>query len=532
MVANQEVHSTNKTQLYYELNQQKRDASDALRQLRVVNGKPINIELWRKSLDTALSLINANHYLHYYYNKYLSDPTEISEARTEFQLKQVTTSMKSMNVNATSSSGNVKIEEKKDETNNDGGKDDDCQSHYSLGNDKSDDGIEFLRNVLRRNMDKHQTAIDCGVLDREEDVYYLDTTLARNELDLKNPTVLSHLKNTLNMDVDEWFSFEDEVDDGNGGTMTSYLKAPLEDAYKRRKRTIVYNMIRESIKEIKEYLYAHIVFGDIEGLVSWIMQTYSIDRRADREKKHYQRFNQLANSYEIKNFDNWIARVVSYLAEDKILKMNTPYAFVRLKLNDAVENHGDDELKQAWNACENELTKERFEARKTTFDENDLHDFLRNVKTRFHSYTKTKHTKPPTKKVRKTTGGKGNQNKPNKSKPQQSTNSTNGPTKGKPCIYYNMYYGCKATECKFDHEVIEDESERRRMIDMISKNQRCNICGLGGHKQDDCEKRDEMKTILQKRSKKLVRKTKKQSKEGQPNTKNQDDNDDNEPEKE
>jgi hypothetical protein len=120
--------------------------------------------------------------------------------------------------------------------------------------------------------------------------------------------------------------------------------APLENFFKKRKRTLVYNLLLETIKELKSFLYHHIKHGDIYSLITWVTETYGIDRRADRIRSHFRKFKSLSSNHE-NNFDNWFAKALGYLANDISLGLSTPAIFARLQLQEGIEKGGSDELR-------------------------------------------------------------------------------------------------------------------------------------------------------------------------------------------
>ena len=89
MVANQ-TQQTVSTQ-NYELTQSHRDAKNAMVDLKVRDGKVLNLELWRKKLDVALGMMNANFYLNKFNNIYLTDENDIKKAKAEVHTLHTTT---------------------------------------------------------------------------------------------------------------------------------------------------------------------------------------------------------------------------------------------------------------------------------------------------------------------------------------------------------------------------------------------------------------------------------------------------------
>ena len=184
--------------------------------------------------------------------------------------------------------------------------------------------------------------------------------------------------------------------------------------------------------------------------------------------------------------------------------------FIRFQMQEAVENHGPEELKSSWQSCENFLIRERRKEKRTKFNHQDLHEFLENVKTRFHSHISQTKAQP------RRQGGATDKNRVRRAYNNNNTNNgTNQNAPRKICAYFNMRYGCNKKECSFDHAVIQNEQERRKLIDIATGKTRCNVCGVSSHKSTDCKLVEKMKEVLkeQKNENKVKRTTKKDKEE-------------------
>lgn len=260
---------------------------------------------------------------------------------------------------------------------------------------------------------------------------------------------------------------------------------PIEDEMKRRKRTIVFNLLKESIKEVRRHFWEHVSFGDCASLVNWVVETYGIDRRVEREYKHFSKFKELAQSEEIKNFENWHAKVIAFLQEDKVLKMDTPPAFVRFQMQEATEAYASVELKEAWAEAETKMITERKTQKKIEFTINDLKEFIENVRTRYHS--------------REAMTRKQVEKRINSFKNKRKNNEGNGHVNGVICVPYNTLTGCRRQGCTYKHEVIDNEEERQNLILKVFKDSRCVMCGYDNHKVNDCKNKQKTKERLKER---------------------------------
>ena len=89
MVANQTQSVVNNQN--YELTQQNRDAKSAIIGLKFTrDGRTMNLEIWRKSIDIALGLMNGNHYLNPNQNICLETVYDLKQARAEVQAQETT----------------------------------------------------------------------------------------------------------------------------------------------------------------------------------------------------------------------------------------------------------------------------------------------------------------------------------------------------------------------------------------------------------------------------------------------------------
>ena len=337
---------------------------------------------------------------------------------------------------------------------------------------------EYLNEIIMGNMMSGKKS------ENEESTYYVDSMLACST----TGDVDRYTRQMRKMGVKNLYEVMKMMNNG----FQTYL-APLESSFKKRKRTLIFNLVMESIKEIQGFLYQHIKFGDIAGLVIWVTDTYGIDRHADRLRKHFTCFKALATDKDLKNFDNWLAKAIGYLANDRILQLATPAIFVRLQLQEGMENYGSTELKRAWHESENELIRSRKEKHiiNDNFLQKELEEFLGEVKTRYHTYSSQLSNQ-----INNNHQNRYQQQPRNQRRVMMTQTQTNGK---KVCAFHNMIYGCNKTECNFDHVVLEDDEKRAKLIDIASKNSRCNVCGISGHQGSDCTKKNEMKKILKER---------------------------------
>ena len=91
MVATALTQGTSQSQNNIELTQQIKDAKNHITNLRLDNqGKVINLEAWRKSLDISLGLVHAQIYTDENHNIYLDDEAQVQLAATEVHLQHTT----------------------------------------------------------------------------------------------------------------------------------------------------------------------------------------------------------------------------------------------------------------------------------------------------------------------------------------------------------------------------------------------------------------------------------------------------------
>ena len=533
MVATQSQQGSSANAKSYELTQQARDAKSAAVCLKTNQaGKIINLEEWRRGLDVMFGLMNASHYTDENSNLYIQDPTQIMLAKAEVQMNNIYTQtniiktkqdevVEEKHANKGDDDKNVMIMNAKEmhvlmnkktaikqEVEEELEKlEKEAESESKKPYEENDDQTtrDFVNGLIAMNMMNTQKTTE-----NEDMVFFVNSLLCIHHNKM-NERVLTHM-NTLG--YSRLYVVERKMLDGT----FELHHAPLEDYFGKRKRTIVYNLILETIKEIKSYLYHHIKFGDVASLISWVTETYGVDRRADRIRSHFKKFKTLSNDQEIKNFDNWYAKAIGYLANDTSLGLGTPAIFVKLQLQEGIDLGGSEELKQAWHEAENDLIRANKKAGKNNkkFSFTDLEAFLGEIKTRFHTYQNQGPSPRRTRRVNRTerstsnnrntnfsgTNGNGNNNRQNQNHNQRNgnTNASNVSDRPKICAFHNMIYGCNKTECKFDHVVLMDDEKRAKLIEIASKGSRCTVCGISGHEKKECKKKEDMKKIITERN--------------------------------
>jgi hypothetical protein len=556
MVANGLMQGTTQSQNNIELTQQIKDAKNHITNLRLDNqGKATNLEAWRKSLDISLGLVHAQLYIDENHNIYLDDEAQLQLAATEVHLQHTTQQIcrleKSMKSKEELEEENVKKEKaKKDGTDIENMLSDvrasmivkdindlnskeikpgkpgmfkahDDDKYYVDENDphcaikiegkdtlKSTEQVNLEKKVrenmitecekeiknqasTEQSMEEFMSELVAGNVimssstsESNENVYYVDGLLAVHKMKM-NDTVLRHMKE---FGVVRMYNVMRRMPNGK----YELHHAPLENLFKKRKRTMVYNLVIDSIKEIKSYLYHHLKWGDIHSLIKWVTDTYGMDRMADRLRDHFSKFKNLSKQNMLKSFENWHAQAKGYLATDRNLSCGTPAVFVKLSLQEGIENFGNDEIKAAWHESENErIIANNDKKSSECLSAVELESFLDQVKKRYHTYTKLSDNQ---KRVRRT-----HQN--DRSPQSQNHEKANGEKYDKVCAFHNMIHGCKKKECNYVHRVIMDDDKRAKLLDVASKKSRCNICGISGHQNDSCTKKDEMKKKLRERMK-------------------------------
>ena len=549
MVANASQQGMNASKSY-ELTQQAKDAKNVAVYIKMnSNGKIQNLEMWRRGIDVMLGLMTATHYTDENNNIYLDDPKQLLMAKAEVQLSYTQTIQVKDDWEETEVIEVEEIVEEDEDEEIDGSnemfsppkkdkkfkkvKKEEMDAFKIQAEEESkkpseqlQSTNEFVNAIIASNMMTSKTT------ENDDMCIYVNSMLCIHHMKM-NERAKEHL---TRLGYSRLYVVKRRMRDG------SYENhhAPLEDFFLKRKRTLVYNLIIDTMKEIKSFLYHHIKFGDIASLITWVTETYGIDRRADRIRTHFKKFKTLSSDYETKNFDTWLARAIGYLANDISLSLGTPAIFVKLQLQEGVDKSGSEELKKAWHEAENNLiiANKKAQTSNEIFSQEDVQDFLADVKTRFHTYSTHDSRRDRQKRVNVNVVNHGNGNQRNEQRNNNRNqngryHNTNENTNDRQriCAFHNMMYGCNKTECKYDHAVVMDEEKRSKLIEVSSKGGRCCCCGISGHEKKDCKKKEEMKKILtdrKKKDKKAIRRAKKNDSEDQEEGKVKNEEDDDE----
>jgi hypothetical protein len=537
------------TQKSHELTQQSRDAKIAMVNLTMSkNKKCMNLEEWRQALDTALGLLNAHIYLNESMNIHIDDESEIFRAQAEIHKRSMTTNLFMIDLTNDEPTEDIRTETKvKTEK-----VDNDEDEEETVEEKELEEGLKelnqpevaskpaqagesaqnFLNQLIAKNMESISA---CSQAETKTNVCYVNGLLCVHAWRVDESRAYFE---KMNIDI---YGCMKKMESGE----YELHFAPLEDFFETRKRTVIFNMIVDSLKGIESYLYNHVLFGDISSLVLWVTETYGVSRKADRIRAHHENFLHLTSGETTENFELWLAKTLGYLSNDISLGIATPPIFVKLQLQKAVESGGSDELKSSWRDTENEYILSQKYTDKT--DEyitiSDLKTFLEGIKTRVHTYSaQTKSSRsqhgqnnhnqnqrnPRVNKTNYQNPNYQNQSSNNHKYTNTNTNTNANAYAKKICAYHNMIYGCKQTDCKYEHVTLVDDNERAKLIALATKGSRCGNCGLNGHEGKSCKKVEEMRKILSDRKKedKRIRKTRQKKEKEVSCEEDEDDEDD------
>ena len=172
-----------------------------------------------------------------------------------------------------------------------------------------------------------------------------------------------------------------------------------------------------------------------------------MDRYADRLRDHFTKFKNLSKQNMLQSFENWHAKAKGYLATDRNLSCGTPAVFVKLSLQEGIENFGNDEIKSAWHESENERIIANHDKKSSeSLSAVELESFLDQVKKRYHTYTKLSDNQKRAssqRKVRRTQNQNTRQNERSSERQSQNHLRATGEKYDKVCAFHNMIHGCK-----------------------------------------------------------------------------------------